>query len=248
MAKKVAKLCDREVLQHQGGSTMSLRDRLSGGDAPDREQEQRKRARKAARKDARKGIPGNLEHPEVPPFVQAWIDEWVGRVADALKKHILEARPHWTVIAARTAQIADADAKIQKLEQLLADAPRPTSSHSAKDAFRLQQEQERLARAPRLELEETQKARDAARADLCGAKEAANASFRAYRALRMDEEAHARAVLWEGYVAELLRCCRNREALEKSLKPAIEAAFAEALRKLDEDEKFILNGQQPFGP
>ena len=233
--------------------TMSLRDRLSVGDTawqvdPDREQEQRKRARKAARKDARKGIPGDLEHPEVPPFVQALIDEWAGRVIDALKKHISEARPHSTVIATSTAQIADADAKIQKLEQLLDDVPRPTSSHSAKDAFRLKQEQERLARAPRLELEETQKARDVARADLCGAKEAVNASYRVYGALRMGEEAHARAVLWEGYVAELLRCCRNRVALEKSLKPAIEAAFAEALRKLDKEEKLILNGQQHFGP
>lgn len=232
---------------------MSLRDRLSVGGAawqvePDRDQEQRRRARKEARKDARKGIPGNPEHPEVPPFVQGRIRECVKRVAEALEKHISEAGPHWTVIAASTAQIADADTKIPELEQLLADAPRPTSSYSAKDAFRLEQEQDRLARAPRLELEKTQEARKAARAALCDATEAANASIRAYLALRVGEEAHARAVLWEDYVAELLRCHRGREALEKSLKPAIEAAFAEALCKLDEEEKLILNGPQPFGP
>jgi hypothetical protein len=224
-----------------------LRDRLSVGGVtrqvvPDREQ--RKCARKAARKDARKRIPGNPEHPEVPPFVRARIDECVKQVAEALEEHISEAEPHWTVIAASTAQIADADTKIQELKQLLAEAPRPTSSHSAKDAFRL--EQDRLARARRVE--ETQEARNAARAARCVAIEAVNASFHAYSALRMGEEAHVRAVLQEDYLADLLRCHPDREALEKSLKPAIEVAFAEALRELDEAEKPIRNGQRPFGP
>lgn len=217
---------------------MFLRDR------DDWEQEQRKRAREASQRDAHEGIPGNSECPEVPPFVRACIDECVRRIANALEEHISEAGPYRKEIATSTEQMADADTKIQELKKLLADAPGPTSPPSAKDAFRYEQERFKIERR----LEKTQEARDAARAALCGAKEMVNASVHAYRALRVGEEAHARTVIREYYLAVLLRHHLASKALEKSLKPAIDDAFAEELSKLDDAEKYIFNGPQPFGP
>jgi len=228
---------------------MFLRDQQSAGGAtsqvdPDRAQTQRKRARKAARQDAREGIPGNPEQPAVPPFVEALIKECVSRVADARKQAVSQAEPHRFVIADRTKQIADAETNVLELEKFLGDAPRPTSSHSAKEAFRFEQNRLRIARS----LEKIREVRDQARAELCGAEKAVNASFHKYWFLRLGEETHTWAVLEEHYLAVLLRYHSAKEALEKSLKPAIEVAFAEALRKLDEAEKFIFKGQQPFGP
>jgi hypothetical protein len=55
-------------------------------------------------------------------------------------------------------------------------------------------------------------------------------------------------VIREDYVAELLRRHPAREALEKSLEPAVDRAFTEALGKIDEAEKSVRNGQRLSGP
>ncbi|HET9257843.1 MAG TPA: hypothetical protein VFO16_21950 [Pseudonocardiaceae bacterium] len=228
---------------------MSYRDRLAVGGRtsqadPHWEEKQRKRARKAARQDARSGIPGNPEQPRVPDFVLACIAELVKRVKVEWNAHVERATPHWSAIAVSTERIAEADERIPALMQWLADAPAPQPSHTKEDAYRL--DQERQLRERRLKA--VQKTRDDARAELRRAREGEDASFDTYWARRAGEEADARVLIREHYLAELLRNHHRRETLETSLESPVSDAFAEALRELDEAERSIRNSRRPSGP
>lgn len=96
-------------------------------------------------------------------------------------------------------------------------------------------------------IDSCRKDRAAAQAALNDAKQMDDGSFERYRVLRLGEEAHTRAVVREDYQAVLLRRHPDQEALERTLESAINDAFAEALRKLDEAEKPIRDGRLSFG-